>query len=133
MLGAHGLAELVPTAELVAAELLADAHVHTAGPYALRLRAAEDGRLRVGVWDTDPRVPPGFGDGVPLDVPPDEAENGRGLPLVRTCASSWGVGALTGGKVLWAECGWRRASCPTWHRCSRSSRDRTGEGRAPLC
>ncbi|MFF3897703.1 ATP-binding protein [Streptomyces sp. NPDC001812] len=105
VLGAHGLAELVPTAELVAAELLANAHVHTTGPYALRLRAAEDGRLRIGVWDTDPRVPPGFGEGAPLDVPPDEAENGRGLPLVRACASSWGVGALTGGKVLWAECG----------------------------
>ncbi|MEU6526173.1 ATP-binding protein [Streptomyces sp. NPDC046924] len=105
VLGAHGLAELAPTAELVAAELLANAHVHTTGPYALRLRSVEDGRLRIGVWDTDPRVPPGFGDGAPLDAPPDEAENGRGLPLVRACASSWGVGALTGGKVLWAECG----------------------------
>ncbi|MFE7813717.1 ATP-binding protein [Streptomyces sp. NPDC057433] len=109
VLGAHGLGELVPTAELVAAELLANAHLHTTGPCALRLRAAEAGRLRVGVWDTDPRVQPGFGGTVPLAVPPaappDESGNGRGLPLVRACASAWGVGAVGEGKVLWAECG----------------------------
>jgi len=41
VLAAHDLAPLVPTAELIAAELLANAHLHTNGPYALRLRAAE--------------------------------------------------------------------------------------------
>ncbi|WP_055626198.1 ATP-binding protein [Streptomyces hirsutus] len=105
VLGAHGLGELVPTAELVAAELLANAHLHTTGPYALRVRAAEAGRLRVGVWDTDPWVPPGLTDAVVLDAPPDDSENGRGLPLVRACASSWGAGAVGGGKLVWAECG----------------------------
>ncbi|WAX79273.1 ATP-binding protein [Streptomyces sp. KMM 9044] len=87
-----------------AAELLANAHPHTTGPYALRLRAAEAGRLRVGVWDTDPRVPPGFVGTTPLAAPPDESENGRGLPLVRACVSVWGVGR-GGGRGLWAECG----------------------------
>ncbi|MFC5956604.1 ATP-binding protein [Streptomyces pratens] len=105
VLGAHGLGELAPTAELVAAELLANAHLHTTGPYALRVRAAEEGRLRVGVWDTDPWVPPGFTDAVALDAPPDDSEDGRGLPLVRACASSWGAGAVGGGKLVWAECG----------------------------
>ncbi|MGW9497748.1 ATP-binding protein [Streptomyces prasinus] len=105
VLGEHGLGELVPAAELVAAELLANAQLHTAGPYALRLRAVEPGRLRLGVWDTDPRVPAGFADGAPLDVPPDDSESGRGLPLVRAYASAWGAGAVGGGKVVWAECG----------------------------
>ncbi|MEU9962173.1 ATP-binding protein [Streptomyces sp. NPDC050982] len=57
VLVAHDLARLAPTAELLAAELLANAHLHTNGPYALRLRAAESGRLRIGVWDSDPTVP----------------------------------------------------------------------------
>ncbi|MEU9412501.1 ATP-binding protein [Streptomyces sp. NPDC048281] len=102
--------ELTPTAELLAAELLANSHCHTKGPYALRLRPAEPGRLRVAVWDTDPHVPPGFAP-VPAPPPPPDAEHGRGLPLVRACADAWGasvlreVGASKGGKLLWAECG----------------------------
>ncbi|MGP4044134.1 ATP-binding protein [Streptomyces sp. 2A115] len=112
VLAAHGLAELAVTAELVASELLTNAHLHTQGPYALRLRLADSGRLRVGVWDADPKVPPGFGGspGVLGDVPPG-AEHGRGLRLVRACADAWGVqvlrelGVSKGGKLLWAECG----------------------------
>ncbi|MEU5093951.1 ATP-binding protein [Streptomyces sp. NPDC020996] len=109
ILAAHEMPELAPTAELVAAELLANSHCHTKGPYALRLRCAEPGRLRVTVWDTDPRVPPGFSNaGTP--VPPPEAEHGRGLPLVRACADAWGATVLrrpdasSAGKLLWAEC-----------------------------
>lgn len=116
-LAAHGLAELTPTAELVAAELLANAHLHTAGPYALRLLSREPGRLRVGVWDSDWRVPPGFRDGEqPGAVAPEDAESGRGLHLVRACADAVGVsvlrelGASRGGKLLWAEC--RRSDLP---------------------
>ncbi|MFC8099014.1 ATP-binding protein [Streptomyces sp. NPDC057363] len=110
-LAAHGLGELVPTAELLAAELLANAHLHTTGPYALRILSREPGRLRVGVWDNDWRVPPGFGEGEQLGaVPPEDAEGGRGLHLVRACSDSVGVsvlrelGASKGGKLLWAEC-----------------------------
>ncbi|BAC71798.1 MULTISPECIES: ATP-binding protein [Streptomyces] len=111
VLAAHGLAELTPTAELLASELLTNAHLHTKGPYALRIRSTEPDRLRVAVWDTDPRVPPGFGqEGASVVVPDQEAENGRGLQLVRACADSWGVSVLRelgvskGGKLLWAEC-----------------------------
>ncbi|MEV6180831.1 ATP-binding protein [Streptomyces sp. NPDC052015] len=107
VLAAHSLADLTPTAELLAAELLANAHLHTTGDYGLRLRAAHGGGLRIGVWDGDPRVPPGFvpADGVSLAVPPDgDAENGRGLHLVRACAERWGAAGLGGGKLLWAEC-----------------------------
>ncbi|MGN5379274.1 ATP-binding protein [Streptomyces lasalocidi] len=112
---AHDLSPLTPTAEVVAAELLADAQVHTDGPYALRLLGRESGRLTVAVWDTDPRVPPGFAaDGAPELVVDDDAESGRGLHLVRACADSWGVsvlrelGASRGGKLLWADCQSRR-------------------------
>ncbi|WP_411151956.1 ATP-binding protein [Streptomyces sp. A30] len=111
VLAAHGLSSLTPTAELLASELLTNAHLHTAGPYSLRLRAMEPGRLRVAVWDTDPNVPPAFAaDGAA--VPPLDAEDGRGLHLVRACADAVGVsvlrelGASKGGKLLWADCQW---------------------------
>jgi anti-sigma regulatory factor (Ser/Thr protein kinase) len=105
VLAAHDLTQLVPTAELLAAELLANAHLHTDGPYALRLRAAESGRVRIGVWDSDPTVPRAFD--ATGAVPPDTSESGRGLHLVRACADMWGAYALggdRGGKLLWAEC-----------------------------
>jgi anti-sigma regulatory factor (Ser/Thr protein kinase) len=110
ILAAHELPELTPTAELLAAELLANAHCHTKGPYTLRLLSTEPGRVRVAVWDTDPRVPPVFANGTAPEPPPD-AEHGRGLHLVRACADALGasvlreLGASKGGKLLWAECG----------------------------
>jgi hypothetical protein len=91
----------------LAGELLANAHRHTQGPYALRVRPMESGRLWVAVWDSDTWVPAGFRDGEPYGPPPADAERGRGL---RACADVVGVsvlrelGASTGGKPLWAEC-----------------------------
>ncbi|GCB48384.1 ATP-binding protein [Streptomyces sp. NL15-2K] len=102
ILAAHEMPELTPNAELLAAELLTNFHRHTKGPYALRLRSAEPARLRVAVWDTDPQVPPGFADR-DGPAPPLDAEDGRGLHLVLSCANAWG--ASKGGKLLWAECG----------------------------
>jgi anti-sigma regulatory factor (Ser/Thr protein kinase) len=110
VLAAHGLTELTPTAELLASELLTNAYLHTQGPCALRIRATEPDRLRVAVWDSDPRVPPGFGGVTPQAV--DNAEHGRGLHLVRACADAWGAyvfgdASFTGGgKLLWVECQW---------------------------
>ncbi len=67
----------------------------------------------MAVWDTDPRVPAGFGgDGEPVGVAPEDCVGGRGLQLVRACAEAWGVsvlrelGASKGGKVLWVEFRW---------------------------
>ena len=108
VLTAHGLTELTPTAELMAAELLANAHLHTKGPYALRVLSMEEGRLRVAVWDGDPRVPAAFGG--PVGAASEDAEGGRGLHLVQACADAWGasvlreLGASRGGKLLWADC-----------------------------
>ncbi|KPI13645.1 hypothetical protein OK074_8750 [Actinobacteria bacterium OK074] len=113
VLAAHGIAELADVAELVGTELLTNAHLHTRGEYALKLRSREPGQLTVAVWDNDPRVPFGFREGESLAAPADGAEGGRGLQVVRACAESWGVsvmrqwGASWGGKVLWVDCQWR--------------------------
>ena len=90
--------------------MLTNSHCHTRGPYALRLLSSQPGRLRVAVWDTDPRVPAAFTT-PSAPEPPPHAEHGRGLPLVRACADTWGASVLRepggskGGKLLWAECG----------------------------
>lgn len=83
VLVAHGLPQLVTVAELLAAELVANAVQHTKGPAALRL-CWSGGRLRVGVWDTDPTPPSSTPAGGAL------AEGGRGLGLVRSCSDDWG-------------------------------------------
>jgi anti-sigma regulatory factor (Ser/Thr protein kinase) len=114
VLGSYGLDQLAFTAELLAAELLANAQLHTKGEYALRIRYDDagggGGRLRVGVWDGDPTLPPGFPGGGPAAACGADAEGGRGLHLVRACADDYGgyvlrqLGAANGGKLLWAEC-----------------------------
>ncbi|MFE7034097.1 ATP-binding protein [Streptomyces sp. NPDC057621] len=109
VLAAHDLAGLTPTAELLASELLTNAHLHTRGPYALRVRSAEPNRLRIAVWDSDREIPLAFTTGgAPARPRPETAETGRGLHLVQACADSWGahvLGSARGGKLLWAECG----------------------------
>ncbi|MCX4644572.1 ATP-binding protein [Streptomyces sp. NPDC055059] len=109
ILDAHGLSDLTDDAELLASELLTNAHLHTTGSYALRLTpsAVDPVRLRVAVWDASPQIPPGFGPVRNGDLPPESAEHGRGLHLVRACADAWGAYTLAGGhagKLLWAEC-----------------------------
>ncbi|MFH9425240.1 ATP-binding protein [Streptomyces sp. NPDC017529] len=108
----HGFGELGETAELLTSELVTNSYLHTDGPSSLRVRHVRGDRLRVSVWDTGPTIPP------PFDRPVDlldglgaawDAENGRGLLLVRLCAANWGgypIGAeLFGmeGKLLWFE------------------------------
>ncbi|MGW7079178.1 ATP-binding protein [Streptomyces sp. NPDC054871] len=108
VLATYGLPQLLPTAELLAAEMLNNAHCHTDGPYALRLRHSSPQGIRVAVLDSDPRIPPGFGRPGSPPVPPADAESGRGLHLVRSCADAWGaypLGAARDGKLLWVELG----------------------------
>ncbi|MFF4490981.1 ATP-binding protein [Streptomyces sp. NPDC001544] len=98
----HGLIGLVDTAELLATELVSNAVRHTKGPAALRVRWSA-GVLRIGAWDADPEPPE---PPVPLEQVA-EAEDGRGLGLVRACADLWGWQPLTRdgnrGKVVWCE------------------------------
>ncbi|MFI5802706.1 ATP-binding protein [Streptomyces sp. NPDC051561] len=97
----HGLAHLADLAELLATELISNAVRHTKGPAALRVRCTGD-ILRIGAWDADPTPP-----APPLRTATEDAEEGRGLALVRSCADGWGWHPLTssgdGGKYVWCE------------------------------
>jgi len=87
---------------LLIGELVANAvtHCHGAGPeFTLRLDI-EAGILRIAVTDA-------CGDHRPVRrAPSDEAESGRGLLLVETLATAWGVEDRDDGgrgKTVWAE------------------------------
>ncbi|MGA5317902.1 ATP-binding protein [Streptomyces pseudogriseolus] len=119
-LDGHGRQDALDVVELLTSELVTNAYLHTKGPASLRLTGLSDGRVRVGVWDSDPYIPAPFGgpgeDRVPL-APPD-AGSGRGLRLVQEYADSWGGWTLGDGvpgrgvgKLLWFEVG-RRATLP---------------------
>ena len=99
----HGLITLVDTAELLATELISNAVLHTKGPAALRVRWSPPGTLRLGAWDADPEPPEPPGSLAHLT----DAENGRGLALVRACADLWGWQPLSRngsrGKYVWWE------------------------------
>lgn len=87
---------------LLAAELVSNAVRHTKGPAALRL-CWRDGVLRIGAWDASPEPPP-----TRLELTHVvDAEEGRGLELVRACADDWGwyprrQGGDTG-KYVWCD------------------------------
>lgn len=112
VLRGHGMSRVADTAELLTSELVSNAYRHSRGPCALRLRAMAPERVRVGVWDTNPAIPAPFTD-APVPPGPDaeaaqDAEDGRGLVLVRLCAERYGAYRLDGahrGKLLWVECG----------------------------
>lgn len=98
----HGLTSLLDTAELLAAELISNAVLHTKGPAALRLRWS-DGALWIGAWDADPEPPEPSG----RLSEQTEAEAGRGLALVRACTDVWGWQPSSRfghpGKYVWCE------------------------------
>ncbi|MEV7614503.1 ATP-binding protein [Streptomyces sp. NPDC089799] len=100
----HGMAVPADTAELITSELVTHAYRHSDGPSALRLRAMDGRRLRVGVWDTSPDVPAAFADPAPAVY-----GGPGGLDLVRMCADRYGgyrlgAGGVSAGRLLWAEC-----------------------------
>ncbi|GHH87405.1 ATP-binding protein [Streptomyces capitiformicae] len=98
----HGLTALLDTAELLATELVSNAVRHTKGPAALRVRR-RSGALWLGAWDTDPEPPRPTGR---LSEPAD-AEEGRGLALVRANTPVWGWQPSSRfghpGKYVWCE------------------------------
>ncbi|MFB7083933.1 ATP-binding protein [Streptomyces sp. NPDC056296] len=101
----HGLIGMVDVAELLATELVSNAVRHTKGPAALRVRWSGNGVLRIGAWDADPTPPE-----PPLSLDRGlDAEEGRGLALVRACADVWGWQPLARegnrGKYIWCELG----------------------------
>ena len=84
----------VDEARLLVSELVANAVTYGAPPVILHIRCIDGVGLRVGVSDSDPRVP------APL-VTGSEAESGRGLRLVELLSDAWGVDAHDGGKQVW--------------------------------
>jgi anti-sigma regulatory factor (Ser/Thr protein kinase) len=82
-------------ATLIVSELLTNAVLHAGAPITVAM-AAEEGTLRVEVYDGDGHMPAVAASAV-------DATNGRGLGLVGALSTTWGAERLAGGKVVWAE------------------------------
>jgi anti-sigma regulatory factor (Ser/Thr protein kinase) len=101
------LAELEPaadsdTAELLTAELVANAVEHTAGrgPIELVVELMPTG-CKVEVHDPDPAPPGNLTLPHPAGPPDPWQEHGRGLLLIRTLSSSCGHRPTDSGKAVW--------------------------------
>lgn len=94
---ARGGSAIAEEANLVAAELLANAVQHGRAPVTVDVRAQGE-LIRVEVRDADSRPPVRAARGVTANM------TGRGLALVDAIANRWGVEQVPGdGKVVWAE------------------------------
>ncbi|MFB8086983.1 ATP-binding protein [Streptomyces sp. NBC_00708] len=90
------------TAELLTAELVANAVEHTPGddPIELVVELLPAG-CQVEVHDGDPAPPGDLSRPEPEDVPDPWQEHGRGLLLIRTLSSSCGHRPTERGKAVW--------------------------------
>ncbi|MDQ2588414.1 hypothetical protein CKY47_31565 [Saccharothrix yanglingensis] len=90
--------DVVEDAELVVTELVTNAYEHAHGPRALRLRRPfAQPVVRVEVDDTTPRTPPHPGTS---SLGPFR---GRGLLMIETISSRWGVETHESHKTVWAD------------------------------
>ncbi|WOX09148.1 ATP-binding protein [Streptomyces sp. N50] len=99
-LTAWGYPEFADAATLCATEMLANVHRHVKSPECeLRLRTLPEGGVRVAVADRSPELP------VWYTEPDWDTESGRGIFLIASVASQWGVTPRQGrrGKQVWAE------------------------------
>ena len=93
--------DLVECAELGVSELVANAILHGAAPYKVRVRGtASHPRIEVVDGSTNPPVPPVQLDHDDLDL---LLTFGRGLAMVAQCASAWGATIESDGKIVWFE------------------------------
>jgi len=90
-----GAGHVVDEAALVVTELAANAVLHAASPYEVRL-SRSDGVVRIEVADGDVGTP----EPQPFSA---VAEDGRGIVIVSALSASWGIDAQPRGKVTWAE------------------------------
>ncbi|MFJ4714051.1 ATP-binding protein [Streptomyces sp. NPDC088785] len=90
------------TAELLTAELVANAVEHTAGdaPIELVVELLETG-CQVEVHDADPAPPADLTNPDDAEEPDPWQEHGRGLLLIRTLSSSCGHRPTESGKAVW--------------------------------
>lgn len=109
----HGMGEVVDTVELLTSELVTNAYLHGGkGSASLRLTALGDGRLRVGLWDGCPRIPPPS-TAQPATASPSSRRTARPGAGCTSCsgtptpgvAGRWPHDLLGrgGGKLLWFE------------------------------
>jgi serine phosphatase RsbU (regulator of sigma subunit)/anti-sigma regulatory factor (Ser/Thr protein kinase) len=89
-----GLAELIPTAELVVSELVTNAVRYAQSRISLRL--VLEGALFCEVLDDSAALPR-------LRQAADDDERGRGLQVVSQIAQRWGTRRTGTGKVVWCE------------------------------
>ncbi len=89
--------EALRDVELLSSELITNAVSHTHAPCVVRVSWDGD-RLRVEVTDVSRELP--AAGGIDLD-----ATNGRGLFLVATLATDWGIEPDPAGKRIWFEVG----------------------------
>jgi anti-sigma regulatory factor (Ser/Thr protein kinase) len=80
-------------AVLLADEIVTNALVHAGGEIEVKLEDSHDS-IRVEVSDSSPAAPL-------LGSPKPQDERGRGLLIVDSLASSWGVVQRAGGKSVW--------------------------------
>lgn len=96
-LSERGLSELVPDAQLVVSELVANVLLHTPGGGELRVSDIPDGiRMEVDDSTNDPPVV--------MATPGSVLPHGRGMQIVAGLAAAWGVEwRRPRGKTVWAE------------------------------
>lgn len=88
----HGMREVLDTVELLTSELVTNAYLHGKGPSSLRLTALGDGRLRVGLWDRCPRIPP-LSTGRPVSACPSSRRTARPDAGCTSCSGTPTPGA----------------------------------------
>jgi anti-sigma regulatory factor (Ser/Thr protein kinase) len=90
-----GADDVIDDAELLVSELAANAVVHART--AMRVSVLErSGRIRIEVRDDDPTLPQ-------RRSPDLMALDGRGVMLVDTLATAWGINGNHQGKTVWFE------------------------------
>lgn len=87
--------EALDSVRLLVSEVVANAVVHTSSDVKVAVQLRSDA-VRVAVTDSDPAQPERR-EATAAD------ESGRGLELVETLSSSWGVDPIPGGKHVWFE------------------------------
>jgi len=89
-------ADVLDDVQLLVSELVTNAVVHAGSDVEIAVRLLPDS-VRIEVVDRAPTTV------LRPSTPRAEDESGRGLLLVETLASAWGVEPLEGGKAVWFE------------------------------
>jgi hypothetical protein len=97
LLGASAFDPIGHAAQLVSSELVNNVLMHTDGGGWLSVWWVPDRFLRLELEDTDAALPP-----MP-SVPSVSQLHGRGLHIVDTVASRWGMQRSPRGKTIWCE------------------------------